>query len=536
MDLVRLGSAETEGLDRSGVLAELISEMEKEAVRLTPFYDEYNFNGPKPPSPRNASEEQKRLASMARTPLLRLIVEATVEPMKVEGYRPSSEFSRDEEEHYVPFAWRCWTLNDLTSRQATVHRDAAIAGYSYLTVVPGEGPDGEPIPTMRPVSPRRCYAEYDDPYGDEFPIHAVQDLGRGRYRFFDAESIVTFERVESSDANGGTQVSYRQVDRVDHDGGVCPVVRFENMIDSEGRCVGEVEPYMEMARRFDVTQNDKLMVQRFNSWKIMWATGLTPPKDVTEEEQRRTKVRMRQEDMILAGPDVKFGQLDETSLGGFLTALNDELELLSSVSQTPVSVLSGNLVNLSADALAEARIMHTLKLMQRMTSLGAEWCRALRLACAMAGETEEAKDYQSTVVWAEVEVRSLAQTVDAFGKLAAQLEVPPMGLWEKVPGVTASDVARWKTLRERKREEDLAIEAILADIEAGAEGGMDSAGVVGRMAPTNVAEPVERMASYEHMDKPWQRAARGGARSTQSVLRMKRKQNVDGDGDGIIGE
>lgn len=534
MDLVRELS---EGSGHDDVLRDLISEMGREANRLTPFFDEYNFSAPRPPSPKNASEEQKKLAAMARTPLLRLVVEATVEPMKVEGYRPSSEFSREDEEHYVPFAWRCWMLNDLSSRQSTVHREAAIAGYSYVTIVPGQGPDGEPIPKIRPVSPRRLYAEYDDPYSDEFPIHAVQDMGRGRFRFFDDERITTYQREKHVDANGKETEYFRELDMVTHDAGVCPVVRFENMMDSEGRCVGEIEPFLDVARRFDVTQNDKLLVQRFNSWKIMWATGLTPPKDVTEEEQRRTKVRMRQEDMILAGPDVKFGQLEETSLGGFLTALNDELELLSAVSQTPVSVLSGNLVNLSADALAEARIMHTLKLMQRMTSLGAEWCRTLRLACAMAGETEEAKDYQSTVVWAEVEVRSLAQTVDAFGKMAAQLETPPTALWEKIPGVTASDVTRWLKMREDKREEDLQIEAILADIEAQSKGGAVAGhGEVTRMAQPNMQEEgASTLPTYENMKKPWSRAVRGGARSTTAVKRRKRQQ-VDGDGDGIVGE
>jgi len=30
------------------------------------------------------------------------------------------------------------------------------------------------------------------------------------------------------------------------------------------------------------------------------------------------------------------------------------------------------------------------------------------------------------------------------GKIAAQLEVPPQVLWEKLPGVTQTDVERWR--------------------------------------------------------------------------------------------
>lgn len=522
-------------LEHADLMEDLVSALERERMRLESFYDWYNFAQPAPATPKNATVEQKALAKKARTPLLRLVVEATVEPLRVEGYRPSVEFDKDDD-GWVPYAWRAWTLNGMGARQSQVYRDAAIAGYSFVTVVPGEGPDGESMPRMRPVSPRRMYAEYDDPYGDEFPIHAVQDMGRGRFRLFDDQFITDYKVQDEKRDNGETKRSFVRVgEPIEHGAGVCPVVRFENLVDTEGRCVGEIEPYVDVAARFDVTQMDKILVQRHNSWKIMYATGLNPPKDLSEEEQRRTKVRMRQEDMILAGSDVKFGQLDETSMGGFLTALNDELELLSSVSQTPTSVMSGNLVNLSADALAESRIMHTLKLAQRTTNFTVEWGRVLRVACEVGGASDEAKDYMASVVWAEIEVRSLAQTVDAFGKLAAQLEVPPVGLWDKIPGATSSDIARWERLRELKREEDLEIEAILAGIEASKDGAApDPAGL-----STNTMNRMERMEStlptYENMDKPWSHAARGGARSTTAVKRLK-KREIDGDGDGIIGE
>lgn len=535
MDLVK--GVVPEAVPHDDLVADLVSALGRESLRLSEFYDWYNFSQKPPATPKNASNEQKALAKKARTPLLRLVVEATVEPLRVEGYRPSVDFERDDD-GFVPFAWRAWTLNGMGARQSQVYRDAAIAGYSFVTVVPGEGPDGESMPRMRPVSPRRMYAEYDDPYGDEFPIHAIQDMGRGRYRLFD-ERFITDYKVEKQRGTNGMEVDVfvRAGEPIEHGAGVCPVVRFENLVDTEGRCVGEIEPYIDVASRFDVTQMDKILVQRHNSWKIMYATGLNPPKDLSEEEQRRTKVRMRQEDMILAGADVKFGQLDETSMGGFLTALNDELELLSSVSQTPTSVMSGDLVNLSADALAESRIMHTLKLAQRTTSYTVEWGRVLRVACEVGGASDEAKDYMASVVWAEIEVRSLAQTVDAFGKLAAQLEVPPMGLWDKIPGATSSDIARWERLRDIKREEDLQVEAILAGIEASASG--DGGPTGGRSVSTNTQAPVKRMEqtlpTYENMDKPWSRAARGGARSTTAVKR-KKYQAVDGDGDGIIGE
>ena len=51
----------------------------------------------------------------------------------------------------------------------------------------------------------------------------------------------------------------------------------------------------------------------------------------------------------------------------------------------------------------------------------------------------------------------MAQYADALGKIASQLNVPPQVLWEKLPGVTQTDVERW-------REE--ASELMFADAQA----------------------------------------------------------------------
>ena len=36
---------------------------------------------------------------------------------------------------------------------------------------------------------------------------------------------------------------------------------------------------------------------------------------------------------------------------------------------------------------------------------------------------------------------------DALGKLAQMLGIPTRGLWDKVPGVTDQDLARWEVLQ-----------------------------------------------------------------------------------------
>ncbi|ONI92836.1 hypothetical protein ALI22I_01550 [Saccharothrix sp. ALI-22-I] len=47
------------------------------------------------------------------------------------------------------------------------------------------------------------------------------------------------------------------------------------------------------------------------------------------------------------------------------------------------------------------------------------------------------------VRWRDTETRSLAAVVDAWGKAVTMLGVPQRATWERLPGVTDTDVQRW---------------------------------------------------------------------------------------------
>lgn len=104
-------------------------------------------------------------------------------------------------------------------------------------------------------------------------------------------------------------------------------------------------------------------------------------------------------------------------------------------------------------------------------------------------------------MWRDTEARSLSTTVDALGKLAQMLNVPVEELWERVPGVTKTDVDRWRKAAERARRDADAMEQLNRMLdrqlnssqpgepgEPGAAAGSD-AGEVEREAAVAVAEP-----------------------------------------------
>lgn len=381
--------------------------------------------------PSMRDREKKALLEVSRTPWLGLVVTSTAQMLYVNGYR-SPESSNDSH------PWKTWRANEMDSRQVPLHRAALGYGYSYLTVLPGDA-GGQARAVMRGVSPRDMLAVYADPADDEWPMFALKVRRESptvtHYSLFDEES-------EHLLAVEDGRVSYIEA-RI-HGVGVCPVVRYANDLDLEGRTRGEVAPNIPVAARINKTSHDRMLAQHFNSWKVRTATGLD--SSMTEEEKAETKLRV-QHDTVLTGEEgVTFGTLPETPLDGIIRAWESDVEALAAVTQTPTHNLTGKMINLSAEALAAAESMLGRKVHERQMLFGAKHEQALRLTAHIEGRREDAEDFLAHATWADLESRSLAQAVDAWGKAVQMLNVPARGVWGRIPGVTKDDVTEWEKI------------------------------------------------------------------------------------------
>jgi hypothetical protein len=387
--------------------------------------------------PRQSSRELKYLEEISRTPWLGLVVTTVAQCMYVDNYRSSID---DEDPKRGP--WWTWSRNGFDKRQIAVHRAALTYGYSYVKVLPGEDYRGEPMAVMKGVSPRKMWAVYEDPAVDDWPMYAmhVEAQPKNSYmvRLYDEE----FEYFLSTDSEGS---KFEFIEHRAHEAGVPPVVRYTNQLDLDGRADGEVEQFIGPARRINKTAYDRLLAQHFNSWKVRTVAGMAKPDK--EEDAELERLRLRQQDLLIAeDADTKFGTLDETPLEGFVSSWRADVEALAAVSQTPAHQLTGQLVNLSAEALAAARAALTQKVYERQKSFGASHGQTLRLASALEGQEDYATDVLGRVSWQDMEIRSLSQAVDALGKAATMLEVPKRALWGRIPGVERPDVDEWARL------------------------------------------------------------------------------------------
>lgn len=396
--------------------------------------------------PKGARQEYLWLIRRAKVNILPLVVTVVAQSLFVDGYRPERTDKNAK-------AWEYWQANRMDGRQHGLHRATLKYGLAYTLVLPGHLA-GQPMPVITPKSPRRLTAFYSDPVEDEWPLYAVEvkteNLPDGKKRqvvyLYDDEQRFTL----IGDGKPGARLVLADEDAVaEHGLGVCPVVRYLNGDDLDGdECVtGEVEPLMDMQDQLNSTTFSKMMAEQFAAFRQRWVSGMV----VEDEEGRPQAPFAAAVDRLWTAedPDTKFGEFGQTDISGYLKSAEATKTNIATVSQTPPHNMLGQMANLSAEALNAARDGLNSKVAERKSTTGESHEQTLRLSSRAAGDEAGWRDTSAQVVWRDTESRSLAQTVDALGKLVQMLGVPPEVLWERIPNVTQQDVERWKAAAER---------------------------------------------------------------------------------------
>ncbi|QIG58482.1 portal protein [Arthrobacter phage DrSierra] len=387
-----------------------------------------------PYMPRGAKAEYRHLAERSITNWTPLLSDTYAKGLFVDGYRPAKAA-----DNAVP--WSYWQDNGLDARQSIAHRGALEYGASYTLILPGTLRERR-IPRMRPLSPLRSAAWYRDD-DDEFPEVGLRRLGTTvdgaqLIELYDKTSVYTFAKPKDSE-----NWILSRVD--DHGAGYTPFVRFRDRLDGES--VGIIRPVITLQDRVNEIVFSLLIALQYAAFRQRWATGLVIPED--DEGNPIEPFQSAVDRLWISDSETaKFGDFAQTEVSGHLTSYESTVRTLAAVAQISPNILTGDLVNLSADALAQMEASTQRKMGEYETLFGESWESAFRLAALVAGDQVAALDTSAQVRWRDTEARSLSQTVDALGKIAQMLQVPVEALWEKIPGVTETDVAYWKSIRD----------------------------------------------------------------------------------------
>lgn len=385
-----------------------------------------------PYMPTKAKPEYRGLAKKAVTNWTPLLPDTFVKSTFVDGYR-SPRSSTDEE------VWQAWQANGLDARQTIAHRGALEYGTSYSLILPGSI-GSKRVPYWRPLSPLRSLAWYTDD-DDDFPEIGLLRKGT---TVDGARLVEIFDRVNRytfalpADTSEGWKLS-----RTDEHGlGVTPFVRFRDRLD--GEAVGIVRPMLDLQDRVNEIVFSTLIALQFASFRQKWATGLAIPED---DDGNPVEPFQAAVDRLWVSEDseARFGDFAQTDIAGHLRFYDATVKTYAAIAQISPNLLTGDLVNLAADALAQLEASTNRKREEYETIWGEAHELEASLAAKAGGYPTPAATAQ--VRWRDTEARSLAQTVDALGKMVQMLEVPAEGAWEKIPGITDGDITRWKELR-----------------------------------------------------------------------------------------
>lgn len=429
----------------------------REAKTKSEQWDEWAFGDqPLPEIPDTASREFQALQTRATTPWLGLVVQSLAQALFVEGYRTATEEDAA--------LWAVWQANKMDQKQVTLYESAFTTGVSYVAVLPQKMParkrlfGKEPgIPEWRPYSSAQMTAFYEFP-DDDWPVFALaaepvkawesKEAQTGDFwvTLFDSEAIYRFRKRDKADLRDTSASFFQDGPPLSHGLSVVPVVRYVNRQKISGRAIGEVEPYVRSAQRIDQTVYERMVTQRFGAFRVRTAAGLEKPD--TDEEKRSEELRLSQADLLVSeDPETKFGSLPESRLEGHIQAAMQDVRMLAAVSQTPPQFLTGDLINVSSEALAAFEAGYNRKVEQRKHRFGEAHEQAFGLSAQIMNlEFDEAAQVQ----WRDLESRSLAQTADALGKLASQLEIPVEVLWDRLGFLTSQDIDRAHALREQE--------------------------------------------------------------------------------------
>jgi hypothetical protein len=361
-----------------------------------------------------------------------LVVNAVAERLQVTGFR----FEDDADSEA---AWAIWQASSMDADAELVQTDALVMGSSFVLVQPDDA-NASGV-SISPESPLEATVLYEP--GNRRRRRAgykrwAEELG-GPY----TEVLITADEIWTWHPNAiGPEIERN------------PGAALIEVVP-QPRTIGwprsELTPAMPIQDRINTTIFNRMVATDYGAFRQIWATGIRIARDVIKTEDGEAVRVVRPFDvganrlLTNESPDGRFGAIPESTLGGYLESVSQDVNHLAAITQTPPHYLLGTMVNLSADAIKAAEAGLVAKVRRRSLHIGEAHEEVIRTALALVG-SPGAADLSAEVIWADFETRSEGQRVDALVKMRT-LGVPREVLWEKW-GATQTEIERWEELAE----------------------------------------------------------------------------------------
>ena len=408
-------------------------------------------DAPLPEGATKVREAYERWQKMSRADFPSLVVDAPAERMNIAGFRVGDDASDNDA------ARALWRRSLMESASNDVTRDMLVFGMAYAMAAPTtagavlthESPYTT-IVDMDPLIPSRVRAGlkvwHDS--GSDFAvlhlpgqIHYYERPATQRSNMIAAPSGML---LPSATPSGWSRVSSAR-SGID----VVPIVQFLNRGG-----VGEFELITDLLDRINWVVLQRLLIIAMQAFRQRALSGELPDTDEDGNE-------IDYEAMFTPGPDalwtlpegVSIWESQPGDVSQILQAVKDDIRELSAVTRTPMSVLSPDSANQSAEGAALMREGLVYKVEDRQRRMSPFWESLVSMGLTLDGKPAEVQ-----VQWAPAERQSLSERFDALTKAG---DMP----WrDRMTDVLGYDAARVDQM-ERNRERDAAlVPAAAADV------------------------------------------------------------------------
>lgn len=392
------------------------------AQLLAPIQRYLDNDAALPEAPTKDREAFAKWQRLSKTDFANLIVDAPAERMTVSGFRVGGETSDNDA------ARALWDRSEMDAGSADLHRAMLGLGVAYgmASLDPDEGAvltaesafncitDHDPVVPSRVRAALKMWTDET-----EDVQYAVVHIPGRLQRF--ARDVKDTWRADGWEPVSGVLRSGVPV---------VPVVRFLNR---DGR--GEFALHTDLLDRINWVVLERLLIIAMQAFKQRAIKGELPTHDEEGAEIDYASMFAPGPDALWTLPDgVDIWESTPGDISQILSAVKDDLRDLSAVTRTPMSVLSPDSANQSAEGAALMREGLVYKVEDRIKRVTPAWNRLVGLGLVLDGVSEPVK-----VQWAPAERQSLAERFDAFSKSGGPEGVP----WrERMTDILGYDAAR----------------------------------------------------------------------------------------------
>jgi hypothetical protein len=383
---------------------------------------------------RKVADEFRTLLEESRSNFMRLVVDAVEERLRVDGFRLSARDDQGDDQA----SWEIWQANGMDAESQTAFTEALVKGTSYLLVWPSTEAGKPPVISVE--DPLETVVAYEP--GSNFRRRAAalktwKDdwTGLDRANVYLPDGIYKFERRSGSDeptaklaAKGDTfgepTSPARAADALTASSGwvelpdefvanplrdVVPIVPLRN----RPRLLVEGESELADVFRIQSQINGFLFLLAiagyFGAHRQRWMVGAEMGKDDNGRPIEPFNVAV---DRLWhsENPDVKFGEFEQTSLDGYIKAIEQKILHIAVTTRTPRHYLIEQGQSPSGDAIKSAESGLTKKVERKQRVFGEGLEEALRLARRFNGQADSVN---SEIVWSDPSIRTEAEITDA---------------------------------------------------------------------------------------------------------------------------